>query len=186
MINANDLKNGMIIKVNDELYIVSGFQHTKPGKGPAYMKTKLKNLIKGNVVEKTFRSNEKIENVYIERKSMQFLYEADGEYIFMDQENYEQLHLNQEYLKGSELLLKEGVNLEVQLHQGNPISVIFPTFVELKVNQTEPGVKGDTVSNVMKPAKLETGLQIQVPLFINEGDIIKVDTRNNSYNERVS
>lgn len=186
MINANDLKNGMIIKVGDELYIVSGFQHTKPGKGPAYMKTKLKNLIKGNVIEKTFRSNEKIENVYIERKSMQFLYEADGEYIFMDQENYEQLHLNKEYLKGSELLLKEGVNLEVQFYQENPISVIFPTFVELKVNQTEPGVKGDTVSNVMKPARLETGLQIQVPLFINEGDIIKVDTRDKSYNERVS
>lgn len=186
MISANDIKNGMIIKVDNELFIITNFQHTKPGKGPAYMKVKLKNLLKGNVVEKTFRSNEKVENAYVERKGMQYLYKSDNEYIFMDQQTYEQIHLEEDYLQGSELLIKEGMNLEVQFYQGKPISVLMPTFIQLQVTQTEPGVKGDTVSNVMKPAKLETGLEVQVPLFINEGDVIKVDTRDKSYNERVS
>ncbi|MBU1077236.1 MAG: elongation factor P [Spirochaetes bacterium] len=184
MINANDIKNGMILKVGGELCIVSGFQHTKPGKGPAYLKVKLKNLLKGKVTEKTFRTGEKLEDAYVERKTAQFMYKADNEYIFMDQEDYEHIHLNSSYLDGDENLLKEGETIEIQFYENNPISVLLPTFVKLKVISTEPGMKGDTVSSTLKPAKLETGLEVQVPLFINEGDIIKVDTRDKSYSER--
>jgi len=184
LISGNDLKNGTVIKTGGELFIVTGAQHIKPGKGPAYMKVKLKHLTKANVIEKTFRANEKIENVYVERKTMQFLYKADNEHIFMDKETYDQISITEDYLKGLTQLMKEGTDLEVQFYEEKPISVLLPTFVELKVIQTEPGVKGDTVTGAMKPAKLETGLTLQVPLFINEGDIIKVDTRDRSYNER--
>jgi len=184
LINANDLKNGMVIKVDNEMFIVVGYQHTKPGKGPAYMKVKLKHITKGNVVEKTFRSTEKIENVYIERKPMQFLYKSDNEFVFMDNNTYEQISISQDNLEGMEGFLKEGMDVEIQFYKNNPISVILPTFVELKVIKTEPGVKGDSVSTATKPAQLETGITIQVPLFINEGDIIKVDTRTKSYSER--
>ncbi len=185
MIAANSLKNGNVIKVDDEFFTVVGLQHVKPGKGPAYMKVKLKNLIKGTVIEKTFRSTEKVEDVYIERKPMQYLYNNGDEYVFMDQENYEQISLSADYIGDSANLLKEGEILEVQFFQDKPISVIMPTFVELKVTHTDPGVKGDTVSGAMKPATLETGITINVPLFINEGDVIKVDTRENTYVERV-
>ena len=184
MISANDLKNGVVIKVDNELYTVIGFQHTKPGKGPAYMKMKLKHLTKANVTEKTFRALEKVENIYVERKTMQYLYKSDNEYIFMDKQDYEQITISGDYLDDSEQLMKEGMDIEVQLYQGKLIAVVLPTFVELKVIETEPGVKGDTVTGAMKPAKLETGLNIRVPLFINEGDVIKVDTRDHSYNER--
>ncbi len=185
MIAANSLKNGNVIDLDGEFYIVVGYQHVKPGKGPAYMKVKLKNLVKGNVIEKTFRSTEKINDVYIERKPMQYLYNSGNEYIFMDQETYEQIALSEEYIGDSANLLKEGEVVEVQFYKNNPISVILPTFVELEVVETEPGVKGDTVSGAMKPAKVETGLTVNVPLFVNVGDKIKVDTRDNSYVERV-
>jgi len=184
MINANDLKNGKIIKVDGELYIVTGFQHTKPGKGPAYMKVKLKHLLKSNVIEKTFRALEKLEDVFVEKKTMEYLYKSDNEYILMDKQTYDQIPITRDYIGDAELLMKEGMDLEVQFYEGKPINIILPTFVKLKVVQTEPGAKGDTVTGAMKMAKLETGLAIQVPLFINEGEIIKVDTRDNSYNER--
>ena len=184
MVSANNIKNGMIIKVDNELYIINSFQHTKPGKGPAYMKVKLKHLTKDNVIEKTFRASEKLEDIYVERKSMQYLYKSDNEYIFMDKQDYEQIPISEDYLDESEQFMKEGMDIEVQFYQGKPISIVLPIFVNLKVIQTEPGAKGDTVSGAMKPAKLETGLTIQVPLFINEGETIKVDTRDKSYNER--
>ncbi len=185
MIEANDLKYGIVIKSNDELYLVLETQHVKPGKGPAYVRAKLKNFLKGNVIEKTFRSNEKIEDIYIERRNMQFLYKADDEYTFMDNKSYEQVTLTNDIIGESTKFLKEGMNVEIQFYNETPISVILPTFVELKVVSTEPGLKGDTVSTPMKPAKVETGATIMVPLFINEGDIIKIDTRTNTYIERV-
>ena len=184
MVSGNDLKNGMVIKSDGEMYIVTSVMHTKPGKGPAYMKVKLKHLTKANVIEKTFRAMEKIEKIYIERKTMQYLYKSDNEYIFMDKETYDQIPISGDYLTGSEQLMKEGIDIEVQFHENKPISVLIPTFVKLKVVKTEPGMKGDTVQGALKPAKLETGLEIQVPLFINEGEVIKVDTRDKSYSER--
>ncbi len=185
MIDGNDLKYGTVIKVDGKLYIVLETQHVKPGKGPAYIKAKLKNFFEGNVLEKTFRSSEKVEDVYIDRRHMQFLYKSDGEYVFMDSENYEQISLNNELIGDSENFMKDGMELEVQFYEDKPISVILPTFVELKVIKTEPGLKGDTVSSPLKPATLETGAEVMVPLFVNEGDVIKIDTRNNAYVERV-
>ncbi len=185
MIAANSLKNGNVIKTDDNFFTVVGLQHVKPGKGHAYMKVKLKNLVKGNVVEKTFRAMEKVEDVYIDRKPMQYLYNNGDEYVFMDQESYEQISLSKDYIGDSVNLLKEGEILEIQFFKETPISVNMPTFVELKVTHTDPGIKGDTVSGALKPATLETGITINVPLFINEGDVIKVDTRENSYVERV-
>lgn len=185
MIGVNEIKNGIVLNVDKELVTVISFQHVKPGKGPAYLKVKLKNLLKGNVFEKSFRTSDKVENVYIEKRPMQYLYNTDDEYIFMDNENYEQIHFTKDYLDGYELYLKEGLNIEVQFLKEKPINIIMPTFVELKVERTQTGVRGDTVTNALKPAVLETGLEIQVPLFINEGDVIKVDTRDGSYAERV-
>ncbi len=184
MVNGNELKNGNVIKSDGELYIVISAMHTKPGKGPAYMKVKLKHLTKANVIEKTFRSNEKIETAYIERKTMQYLYKSDDEYIFMDKKDYEQIPVSEDHIEGLQQLMKEGIDIEVQFYENKPISVVLPTFVALKVAGTEPGVKGDTVQGAMKPAKLETGLELQVPIFIKEGDSIKVDTRDKSYSER--
>jgi elongation factor P len=148
------------------------------------MKVKLKHLTRENVVEKTFRSNEKIENAHVDRKTMQYLYQQDNEYIFMDNESYEQFPIAGDMLAGNELLMKEGINFDLMFYEGKAISIQMPTFINLKIIETEPGIKGDTVSGAMKPAKLETGLVIQVPLFINDGETIKVDTRDKSYNER--
>lgn len=185
MIDANDLRYGIVIKNENKLYLVIETQHVKPGKGPAYVKAKLKNFLEGNVIEKTFRSNEKIEDVYIERRNMQFLYKSGNEYTFMDNKTYEQITLTEEMIGDASKFLKEGMNVDIQFYNENPISVVLPTFVELKVVSTEPGVKGDTVSSPTKPATLETGVTVMVPLFINEGDIIKIDTRTNTYIERV-
>lgn len=185
MIGVNELKSGMVIKIDNELWSVVNYQHVKPGKGPAYLKVKIKNLLKGNVQEKSFRTADKAEDVFIEKKTMQYLYNTEDEYVFMDNTNYEQIHLIKKFLEGYELYLKEGLNVDIQFLDDRPINVIFPTFVELKITSTQPGLKGDTVTNALKHAECETGLSVQVPLFINEGDTIKIDTRNGSYSERV-
>lgn len=184
MISANNFRQGLVISLDGQLYSVVDFTHIKPGKGGAYVKTRLKRLSDGNIVDRTFRSEEKIEDVRLDQKSMQFLY-RDGELLyFMDNETYEQQPLNAQQLGDAVNFLTEGANIKVQFHEGEPIDVELPTSVELEVASTEPGVRGDTATGGSKPAKLTTGYVVQVPLFIQVGDIIRVDTRTREYLER--
>ena len=160
------------------------FQHVKPGKGAAFVRTKLKNVITGAVIEKTFSPTEKFENAYIDRKEMQYLYEADGLYYFMDMETYDQLPLNQDKLSDNFKFVKENEMCKIISYKGNVFGVEPPLFVELAIVDTEPGVKGDTATNVTKAATLETGAVIKVPIFINAGDVVKIDTRTGEYLSR--
>ncbi len=181
MINASAVRNGMIVKVDNELYMVTKFQLVTPGRRQAFVKVKLKGLLNGRSTEKTFKSEDSVDDVYVERKPMQYLYNHSDEYIFMNTENYEQISLSKDHLEGSEIYLKEGITVEMQFFEGQPLNIILPTFIELKITNTEPGVKGDSVNNVMKAAELETGLTVQVPLFVGQDEIIKVDTRTGEY-----
>lgn len=185
MINASAIRNGMIIKVDNEIYVVTKFQLVTPGRRQAFVKVKLKGVINQRSTEKTFKSEDAVEDVHVERRPMQFLYHQGGEYVFMNTENYEQTHLSKEYLEGNESYLKEGINVEMQFFENKPLNVILPTFIELQITHTEPGLKGDSVNNVMKPAELETGITVQVPLFVDQGEIIKVDTRTGEYAGRI-
>jgi elongation factor P len=185
MATANDLKNGSIIRRDGEMFQVMSFQHVKPGKGGAFVRTKLKGVTTGKVIEVRFRSEEEVEEVRLERRGMQFLYSTDDIYYFMNMETYEQIPLPESSVEDVLGFLKEGMDLEVLLDGSSPVTVELPTFVELEIAETSPGIKGDTVSGGSKPAKLETGATIQVPLFINEGDVVKVDTRSKEYVERV-
>ncbi len=187
MATTADFKNGLCIEFNGGLYSIVQFQHVKPGKGPAFVRTKLKNLETGRVIDNTFTSGVKINTVRIERRPYQYLYKDDMGYVFMHNETYEQVTIP-EKLIDNPLLLKEGMNVEIVFHadEENPLQVDLPPFVEMQVTYTEPGVKGDTSSSTaMKKATLETGLEIMVPLFVNQDDKIKVDTRDVSYSERV-
>ncbi|MFW5787220.1 MAG: elongation factor P [Bacillota bacterium] len=186
MISTNDFHNGLTIKVDGEVYQVEEFQHSKSGRGGAFVRTKLKNLEEGYVVDKTFRANAKVERAHIDERDVQFLYWDGEDYVFMDKENYDQITLSREQMGNNINYLKENMDLKLLMHEGRPLQVKVPTFVELKVVDTPPGVKGDTVSGGSKKATLETGLVIQVPLFINEGDIVKIDSRKDEYIERVS
>jgi elongation factor P len=185
MYSTPDFRKGLKIEINGEPFVITDFLHVKPGKGGAFVRTTLKSLITGNVTDKTFRSGEKVDAPDLEEKSMQFLYESDGEYHFMDTETYEQLFLTADQLGESKNYLQENVEVTLLFHNGKPIGVDVPIFVELKVSETEPGLKGDTASGATKPATLETGMTVQVPLFVNEGDILKIDTRTGKYIERV-
>jgi elongation factor P len=184
MYETSDIRKGLKIELEGEVYTVVEFLHVKPGKGGAFIRTKLKSLAKGSVVEKTFRSGEKLGRPDLEEKKMQFLYSSDDQYCFMDAETYEQTFLTEEQLGSSRDYLKENTTIAVLMHNNKPIAVELPTFVELAINKTEPGEKGDTVSGGSKAATLETGAVIQVPLFLNEGDAVKVDTRTGTYVER--
>jgi len=186
MATTADFKNGLCLEFNNDLYTIVEFQHVKPGKGGAFVRTKLKNLRTGRVIENTFNSGVKVTTARIERRKHQFLYSDDLGYHFMDAETFEQVALMEDLIEGHQFL-KEGQEEDVMYHAETetPLSVELPPFVELKIVYTEPGVKGDTATNASKPAKLETGAEIQVPLFINEDEIIRVDTRTNSYSERV-
>jgi len=187
MANTSDIKNGLCIDYNGQLFSIVQFQHVKPGKGAAFVRTKLKNLKTGKVVDKTFNAGAKINPVRIERRPYQYLYKDDMGYNFMHTDTFEQVTL-QEDLVDNAGLLKEGNVVEINFHDENetPLTLEMPPFVELEVSYTEPGEKGNTASSTaQKPAKLETGAEIMVPIFINTGDIIKVDTRDNSYSERV-
>ncbi len=186
MATTADFKNGLCIEYNNDLYTIVEFQHVKPGKGSAFVRTKLKNIKTGRVVENTFNSGVKITTARIEKRPHQYLYNDDLGYHFMDANTFEQVSLVKEMVDGYQFL-KEGQEVNVVYHAETetPLSVELPPFVELKIVYTEPGVKGDTATNATKPAKLETGAEIQVPLFINEGETIKVDTRTASYSERV-
>lgn len=185
MATTSDFRNGLTILLDGEIWTIVEFLHVNPGKGTAFVRTKLKNLQTGRVIDRTFRSGEKVEDVRIERKTMQYLYQSEGQYVFMDTETYEQVPISEEMLGDKRLFLKEGQEVEVLFHGEKPVGVELPFFVELAVAKTEPGVRGDTASGGSKPATLETGAVIQVPLFINEGDVLKVDTRTGEYIERV-
>jgi elongation factor P len=186
MYGTNQFRNGLKIEINNEPFVIVEFQHVKPGKGGAFVRTKLKSLLTGNVLDKTFRSGEKVGKPELEEKEMQYLYSTDNQYHFMDTETYEQSFLTEEQLGTSKNYLQENVVVKVLFYNGQPIGVEVPIFVELRITDTDPGVRGDTASGGTKPAVLETGATVQVPLFLNIGDSIKVDTRTGAYIERVS
>jgi elongation factor P len=185
MVSSNDFKRGMAIKVESDIYTVVEFQHVKPGKGGAFVRTKLKSLTKGTVIDRTFRAGEKIEDIKIEDKSMQYLYSDGDSLIFMDTESYEQEPISKDTVGDILDYIKEGDLVHIMTYEDKPISIEPPTFVNLKVIYAEPGIKGDTATNVTKPVKVETGAQIHVPIFVQEGDVIKIDTRKGEYVERV-
>jgi elongation factor P len=184
---TNDLKNGMVLKLEGgQLWSVVEFQHVKPGKGPAFVRTKLKNVLSGKIVDKTFNAGTKVETATVDRRSMQFSY-MDGEYfVFMDLDTYDQLHVDPKTVGDAANYLVEGFEATVAMHEGNPLSVELPAAVELTIEHTDPGVQGDRSTGGSKPAKLETGFEIGVPLFITTGEKIKVDTRSGEYLGRVS
>ncbi|NMB42032.1 MAG: elongation factor P [Firmicutes bacterium] len=185
MISTNDFHTGLTIDLDGEVYTVVEFLHVKPGKGAAFVRSKLKNLRSGAVTENTFRAGEKVPRAILERKEMEYLYNTGEEYILMDTESYEQISLDREKLGDNLNYLTENMRFDILLYKDDIIGIELPNFVELKVAETDPGFKGDTAAGGNKPAKLETGLVVQVPLFINEGDILKIDTRTGAYLERV-
>ncbi len=184
MLTAGDFRNGITFDMDGQVYQVIEFQHVKPGKGAAFVRTKFKNVITGAVVEKSFNPTDKFENAFIERKEYEYLYN-DGElYYFMDTETYEQIPLDATKLGDNFKFVKENDLVKLMSYKGNVFSVEPPMFVVLEVTETEPGVRGDTATNVTKPATLETGAVIKVPIFINEGEKVKIDTRTGEYMER--
>jgi elongation factor P len=184
MISVNDFRTGLTIEVDGQLYTVVEFMHVKPGKGAAFVRTKLKNLRTGFTVEKTFNAGEKVQPARIETKEMQFLYKSDQDYVFMDTSTYDQLTLPEEKIGDGTKYLKENMIVMVQMYNNESLGVSLPNTVELEVVETEPGFKGDTATGGNKPAKLETGVVINVPLFIEVGDILQVDTRSGEYLRR--
>lgn len=186
MATTQDFKNGLVIEYNNDLYTIVQFQHVKPGKGPAFVRTKLKNLKTGRVIDNTFNSGVKINVARVERRPYQYLYKDDMGYYFMHLETYEQISVPEQMIENHEFL-KEGNSVEIVVHvdTDNILSVDLPPFVVMTITYSEPGVKGDTATNTLKPAKIETGATVMVPLFVNTGDKIKVDTRDKTYVERV-
>jgi elongation factor P len=183
-VNTNQFKNGMHIELDTNVWRIIEFQHVKPGKGGAFVRTKLKNLDTGSVVDKTFRAGEKFARVHTETKSVQYLYDSGDEVIFMDEQSYEQISLPRESVSDALDYLEPSSSVQMLTVDGRPSGVQLPASVELTVAETEPGVRGDTVSNVTKPAKLATGAVVQVPLFVNQGERIKVDPREGRYISR--
>ena len=186
MASTADFRNGLVIEYNDELCVIVQFQHVKPGKGPAFVRTKLKSLKTGRVLENTFSSGTKVNLARVERRPYQYLYKDDSGYYFMHLETFEQIHVAEDLIENHEFL-KEGQNVEVVIHADTDtvLTVDLPPFVTMEVTYTEPGLRGDTATNTLKRATIETGSIIMVPLFVNTGDKIKVDTRDRSYVERV-
>lgn len=185
MADTSDFRNGLIIKFRNELYTITEFLHVKPGKGGAFVRTTLKNLKTGRVLENTFRSGESIDIVRVERRKYQYLYRDGDSLICMDNDNYEQIPISIDYIGDGVDYLKESEEVEILFNGDEIISVDIPIFVQLKVVETEPGFKGDTATGAVKPAKLETGVSVNVPLFINENDLLKIDTRTGEYVERI-
>ena len=180
-VTTNDLRNGMTLDLPEGLFSVVEFQHVKPGKGGAFVRTKLKNVRSGAVLERTFRADERVEQAIVDKREMQYLYSDGGDYVFMDTTTYDQIQVSPAALGDAASYLKESDNAVLQMYGGEIVGVDLPAAVELAVAQTEPGVQGDRVSGARKPATLETGLVVQVPLFVNPGDRIKVDTRSGEY-----
>ena len=180
-VSTNDLKNGMALDLPEGLFTIVEFQHVKPGKGGAFVRTKLKNVRTGAVVDRTYRADERLQQAHIDKREMQFLYRDGEDYVFMDNSTYDQLHVGPTSLAAASNYLKEGDPAVIQMHGTEVVGVDLPAAVELTVTEAEPGVQGDRVSGARKPATLETGLVVQVPLFVNQGDRIKVDTRSGEY-----
>jgi elongation factor P len=186
MASTADFKNGLVIEFNNDLYLITQFQHVKPGKGPAFVRTKLKSLKNGRVIDNTFTSGAKVTLARVERRPHQFLYKDDMGYYFMHLETFEQIHVNEDLIENYQFLL-EGMNVEVVVHADTEtiLTVDIPQFVVMEVVYSEPGLRGDTATNTLKQAKVQNGETIMVPLFVNTGDKIKIDTRDKSYVERV-
>ena len=184
MISVNDFRTGMTIQLEGEAFAIVEFQHVKPGKGAPFVRTKLRNLITGGVTEKKFNSGEKVDRAHVERRYMDYLYKDGDHYVAMDKETYEQTSITYEQLGEGAKWLKENMTLSVLLFENRVIGVELPTSVQLKVTFTEPAVKGDTATGASKSATLETGASVQVPLFVNEGDVLIIDTRTGSYVQR--
>ena len=182
---AGDLRKGNVFELDNQVFRVVDFQHVKPGKGAAFVRTKIKNVITGAVLERTFNPSEKLQGAEIEKREMQYLYNDSGIYYFMDNETYEQTPLNEEQLGDSLKYLKENMNVKILSFKGKVFAVEPPMFVELEVTYTEPGFSGNTTTTSGKPAKLENGLEISVPLFVEIGDVLRIDTRTGEYMERV-
>ena len=185
MVSAGDFRNGVTLEMDGNIYQIIEFQHVKPGKGAAFVRTKLKNIINGGVVEKTFRPTEKFPTARIDRVEMQYLYNDGDLYYFMNTENYDQIALNNETIGDALKFVKENEMVKVCSHNGNVFAVEAPLFVELEVIDTEPGFKGDTATGATKPATVETGAVVNVPLFVEQGNKIKIDTRTGEYLSRV-
>lgn len=186
MATSNDLKNGMVLNIDGQLWSVIEFQHVKPGKGPAFVRTKLRNVLSDKVVDKTFNAGVKVETANVDRREMQYLYNDGSGYVFMDTSSYDQITLNNEVVGDSSNYLLENQMATVALHEGEPLYVELPASVVLEITYTEPGLQGDRSTGGTKPATLETGYQIQVPLFIENNTRVKVDTRTGEYLGRVS
>ena len=184
MVSAGDFRNGVTFEMDGNVYQIIEFQHVKPGKGAAFVRAKIRNVIAGSVVERTFNPNEKYPTAFVERKDMDYSYNDEGLYYFMDPESYEMVPVNQEDLGDAFKFVKENMTCKILSYKGKVFGVEPPTFVELAVTQTDPGFAGNTATNATKPATLETGAEIRVPLFINEGDVLRIDTRTGEYMER--
>lgn len=184
MISVNDFKTGMTIKVNDDIWQVIDFQHVKPGKGAAFVRSKLRNMRTGTIQDKTFRAGEKVERAHIESHSMQYLYSSGDTHTFMDNHTFEQIEMQTSQIEYELNFLKENMNVNIVMYEGETLGIQLPNTVELTVTETEPGLKGDTQSGGSKPATLETGYTVQVPLFINQGDTLVIDTRSGEYTSR--
>lgn len=184
MISVNDFKTGMTIEVEHDIFTVIDFQHVKPGKGAAFVRSKLKNLRNGNTVERTFRAGENVERAHVENREMQYLYASADEHTFMDTETYDQITLSSSQLEWELKFLKENENVSIVSYKGEILGINLPNSIELKVIESEPGIKGNTATGATKNAKMETGLNVQVPLFINEGDVLLIDSRDGKYISR--
>ena len=184
MISTNDMRPGQTLDLDGSLFTIVSYQHVKPGKGQAFVKTKLKNLKTGAVVERTFRADEKVNLAVLDKREMQYLYPDEAGFVFMDAESYEQIHIDPDLLGDAAAFLTDGTVVLVPVYEGTPVGAELPPTLELEVTETDPGFKGDRVSGALKPATLETGAVVQVPLFVNKGDRIKVDTRSGQYVSR--
>lgn len=185
MISTNDMRSGQAIIFDGKICLITDYERVKPGKGPSFVKAKLKDINSGQVLDKTWRGEHKVELAILQGRPHQYLYRQGNLYHFMDAETYDQIVVDADFVQDVAAYLKEGMDLQITFHKNKPVKVEVPNFLELKVSKTEPGVKGDTVSGAAKPATVETGAVVQVPLFVNEGDRIKVDTRTGSYVTRV-
>jgi elongation factor P len=182
---TNDLKNGMVLVLEGQLWQVLEFQHVKPGKGPAFVRTKIKNVLSGKIIDKTFNAGTKVETATVDRRDMQYLYNDGTDYVFMDSSDYDQVSITPELVGDAANFMLENQELQIAFHEGNPLYIELPTSVELTITHTEPGLQGDRSTGGSKPATLETGYEIQVPLFLEEGTKVKVDTRSGDYLGRV-
>ncbi len=186
MATTNDLKNGLVLNLDGQLWTVVEFQHVKPGKGPAFVRTKLKNVLSGKVVDKTFNAGVKVDTANVDKRTMQYLYKDGSDYVFMDTDTYDQVQVSDDVVGTAASFLLENQNAIVATHDGSPLYVELPASVVLEISHTEPGLQGDRSTGGTKPATLETGAQIQVPLFLETGTKVKVDTRDGSYLGRVN